>query len=53
MGRRYQEVVLRCLRGDFGDFDGTVEEKEIEVLERFNTEVIIYSRILLGQNDPS
>jgi hypothetical protein len=39
MGRRYQEVVLRCLRGDFGDFEGTVEEKEIEFLERFNTEV--------------
>lgn len=39
MGRRYQEVVLKCLTHDFGDFSGTAREKEVEFLERFNTEV--------------
>lgn len=39
MGRRYQGVVLKCLQGDFGDFEDSVREKDTEFLERFNHEV--------------
>ncbi|KAH6683400.1 hypothetical protein B0J14DRAFT_146440 [Halenospora varia] len=40
MGRRYQEIVLKCLQGDFGEFRGTAKEQEVEFLERFNTEIV-------------
>lgn len=39
MGRRYQEIVLKCLQSDFGEFRGSAKEQEVEFLERFNTDV--------------
>lgn len=39
MRQRYQEFVLKCLRNDFGTFEGTAREKEVEFLKKVNTEV--------------
>ena len=45
MGRRYQEIVLKCLHGDFGEFEGTAKEREISFIERFNMDVSTKSEV--------